>query len=141
MADGSACPGFAPVERVLTGDAASRRLTDRAVRLFLDALPHRVKFPEAARALGVTARDLEAAFGRQALHPRHHLRKARLAQLHADLRAARHPTVAQALMRWGFPSASEDALRDYLTRYRCTPQATLDEARRVVSGLPGSQKS
>lgn len=94
--------------------------------LFLDALPRRLPFPEAARMLGLKARDLEAAYARLGLHPRHCLRRLRLARLHADLTARRFDTVAETLTRWGFPRTSSDVVRDYHALYGLTPDQTLN---------------
>lgn len=108
---------------------ADHCLIDQASAMFLDALPRRLSFADAAKALGMKVRDLEAAYARRGLHPRQHMRALRMARLHADLAAGRYDTVGQALARWGFPTASSDVARDYQARYGVMPDQTLELAR------------
>lgn len=99
---------------------------ERALRLFLDALPQRLRFAQAAGDLGLTAEGLLKVYERSRINPREHLRTARLERLDEDLRTGRYRTLAEALVRWGFPPASTDALSDYHKRYGRSPQETLD---------------
>ena len=101
---------------------------ERALRLFLDTLPQRLRFAQAAGDLGLTAEGLLKVYERSRINPREHLRTARLERLDEDLRTGRYRTLAEALVRWGFPPASTDALSDYHKRYGRYPQETLDAA-------------
>lgn len=100
----------------------------RALRLFLDALPRRLRFEDVAEDLGTTPDILRVAYERLRINPRTQLRAARFERLHLDLRAARHANLSDALVRWGFAPTSPDVLADYRKRYGHHPQTTLDAA-------------
>lgn len=50
---------------------------ERAMRLFLDALPQRLRFAQVAAGLGMTPEALRGAYERLRVNPREHLRMAR----------------------------------------------------------------
>lgn len=111
-------------------------MTDEAVRLFIEALPRRLRFAEVAATLGLKPSHLRAAFEAEGLNPRDCIRQARFSRLHADLLTGRYDDLAEALIRWGFPPGNTDVPGEYSRRFGCRPQQTLDAAR-ARNGLGG----
>ncbi|WP_341023314.1 hypothetical protein [Brevundimonas diminuta] len=110
------------------GTAEDRLAVERALHLFLDVLPRRLRFADAAGMLGIRPEVLRRAYERCRINPRGQVRAARLERLDRDLRAGRHATLSEALIRWGFPLAAPSVLADYHARYGRHPQETLDAA-------------
>lgn len=129
MADGARSAFEAAAVEVDGSTLADAQLTARALRILLDALPYRMRFEGAAAALGVTSQELEAAFARQNLNPRDHLRRLRLRGLHADLEAGRPGEIGRAFARWGFPPRNHEVVRDYRRLFGCSPMETHRTAR------------
>lgn len=105
-------------------------MIEQALDIFLNALPRRLRFAEAAAALGVSPADLLKAYDRSGIKPRDQVRAARLDRLHEDLRDGGHATVSDALIRWGFPPAGSDPISDYRKAFGRHPQETLENGQR-----------
>ena len=100
-------------------------LVEAATRIFMDGLPRRLAADETARRLGLSPGDLAAAFQRQGLNMRAHVRAERLSALNQYLEAGAEHRIERALVRWGFSPHNQEAIQDYRRLFGETPGETL----------------
>jgi transcriptional regulator GlxA family with amidase domain len=103
------------------------RHVDRAIKIMEADWATTLTTADLARAAGVSARTLQAAFRQHTgMSPMGYLRQLRLTRVHEELLAAdpRHTTVAQIAHRHGFPHLGRFAAT-YRARYGCNPSITL----------------
>lgn len=105
-------------------------MIEQALDIFLNALPRRLRFAEAAAALGVRPAELLKAYERSGIKPRDQVRAARLDRLHRDLGNGSHATLSDALIHWGFPPSGLDPISDYRKAFGGHPQETLEAGQR-----------
>ena len=113
-----------------TRSAHDHAMIEQALDIFLNALPRRLRFAEAAAALGVRPAELLKAYERSGIKPRDQVRAARLDRLHRDLGNGSHATLSDALIHWGFPPSGLDPISDYRKAFGGHPQETLEAGQR-----------
>jgi AraC-like DNA-binding protein len=121
-----AAPALAPVASTAVPTAAAA-VVRRAQAWLLARLTEPVSLGAAARASGVAARTLQAAFQSQCgMGPMQWLREQRLAAVHRRLREASGPTtrVTDTALAYGFSHLGEFS-RAYRRRFGETPARTL----------------
>jgi len=114
----------AAAERMVQRGAAPRTL--RRALAYVDAYAGTpITVDDIARAAGISTRGLQYVFRRAlGVTPTEHLRAARLAGAHEELRRGTARSVTEAARRWGFSNASRFA-RHYREAYGRNPSQTL----------------